>query len=189
MTPDKHLGVDLYVRADAPIVDRRAVVVERLERLERRERIDEYSVQLWPRAISLDLVERVDESRVVDAVRAFETWAEQCDRYLSPCFEVSTTHSMITDESDRLLVLPVLCVAVFSDGSLVDVAPSSDGDSVRTVEDLLADVATGAVSDPAAFQKNVSLGAEPGERARAGDVISSRSGSVTPVLHPSEDDE
>ncbi|WP_152041141.1 HTH domain-containing protein [Salinigranum salinum] len=186
MTPDKHLGVDLYVRADAPIVDRRTVVIERLERLERRERIDEYSVQLWPRAISLDLMRRVDESPIVDAVREFETWAEQCDRYLSPCFDVSTTHSMITDESDRLLVLPVLCVAVFSDGSLVDVAPSSDGDSVRTVEDLLADVAAGTVPTSEAFSGDMPSGAEPDQRGLAGNANPLKSSSVTSVFHRPE---
>jgi DNA-binding Lrp family transcriptional regulator len=73
MALDKRLSVDLYVRADAPIVDRRTVVIERLRRLERRERIDEYSVQLWPRAVSLDLMKKVDNSQVADAVRAFET--------------------------------------------------------------------------------------------------------------------
>lgn len=185
MIPDNHLGVDLYIRADAPIVDRRTAVIERLERLERQERIDEYSVRLWPRAVSLDLMRKADESRAVDAVREFERWAAQCGRYLSPCFEVSTTHSVITDESDRLLVLPVLCMAVFNNGSLVDVAPSSDGDTVRSVEDLLAHIARGAVPPAEAISGDMPSNTEPDQR-EVGNANPSESSSVTSVFHRPE---
>ena len=134
---DRRLTVDLYVRADAPVVERRQSVIDRLKRLEGQDRIDGFRVHPWPRAISLGLADEIDGDGIRDVVRSFETWADRCDRHIRPPFDVRTTHSAITGESDELLVLPVICLAAYDTGDLVDVAPSSDGGSVYTVEDAL----------------------------------------------------
>jgi hypothetical protein len=134
---DRQLTVDLYVRADAPVVERRRSVIDRLKRLEGQDRIEEFRVHSWPRAISLDLADEIEGDGIRDVVRSFETWAARRDRRIRPPFDVRTTHSTITGASDELLVLPVICLATYNTGNLVDVAPSSDGDSVYTVEDAL----------------------------------------------------
>jgi hypothetical protein len=77
-------------------------------------------------------------------------------------------------------------MAVFDHESLVDVAPSSDGDSVRTIESLLADIAAGEVPTSEAFSGHMPSGAEPSQRGQAGNATPSKSSSVTSVFHPPE---
>ena len=73
---DRRLTVDLYVRADAPVVERRQSVIDRLKRLEGQDRIDGFRVHPWPRAISLGLADEIDGDGIRDVVRSFETWAD-----------------------------------------------------------------------------------------------------------------
>ncbi|AZH24809.1 HTH domain-containing protein [Haloplanus aerogenes] len=143
MDPNSPLTVRLYVRADASVVKRRNDLVARLKRLDRQHRIDSVHIQLWPRAVSLDLLDVSDDTELREVVRAFEAWAERQDRHVEPPFEVRTTRSTITGASDDQLVLPMLCIATYRDGLLVDVAPCGDGDAARTVEDVIDALAAG----------------------------------------------
>jgi hypothetical protein len=140
---NQQLTVDLYIRADAPSPKRRDTIIERLEQLEQHNQISEFTIHPWPSAMSLDLVKHIDGEGILDVVHSFETWAAQHGLRLRPPFDVRTSHSTITDETDKLLVLPVMCVAAYTDGVLVGVWPCSDGESVCTVEDALDTIATG----------------------------------------------
>jgi len=145
---DQQLTIGLYVRADTPIVERRDAVIDRLKQLDRQDRIAGFRIHPWPRAISLDLMNEIEEDEIHEVVRSFETWAAQHDRHISPPFDIHPTHSAITGESDELLVLPVICIAAYDAGDLVGVAPSSDGKSVRTVEDALNAIEAGKAPVP-----------------------------------------
>jgi len=148
MDPNSPLTVRLYVRADAPIVERRNALISRLERLDQQNRIDDAHVHFWPRAVSLDLLEASEDSALPELVRSVEAWAERHGRHDDPPFDVRTTHSTITGASDERLVLPTLCIATYRGGQLVDVAPCGDGDAARTVEDVLDTIATGEQPNP-----------------------------------------
>jgi hypothetical protein len=189
MPPDPQCRLDLYVRADAPAGKRSEAVVDQLRRLERQNSISDFSIHLWPRAVSLDLLKRVDGADIVDTVRSFEVWASQHDREITPTFDVHTTHSTLTGESDELLVLPVTSVATYAEDTLVDVAPCRRGGFARTVENALTDVAHGNVPTP-----DPSSG-EPRSDARPEGTVSVESatvpaaGSVTRLLHRWRNDE
>lgn len=146
--PDQQLSVDLYVRADAPIVGRRDAVIDRLKRLERTDRIVEFRIHPWPHAISLTLVKEIEAGGIKEVVRSFETWADQHDHHITPSFDVRASHSAITGESDERLALPLMCLAAYTDGDLVGVVPASDGESVRTVEDALDAIEAGNAPIP-----------------------------------------
>ena len=83
-------------------------------------------------------------------MKSFESWAAQHNRRICPPFEVHTTHSGITGESDERLVLPVMCIAAYDAGDLVGMAPSSDGRSVHTVENALNAIEAGNAPVPEA---------------------------------------
>jgi hypothetical protein len=157
MTSTQQPAVDLYVRADAPIADRRESVVERLERLDRVDRIASYTVHQWPRAVTLDLGAATDDSGVLEAARAFEHWATRHGVRTRPPFEVHSTRSRITGETDRHLVVPTLCLAVYDEGTLVVVAPCRDDETAITVDDTLDALESGArLGPPSAPQREPS---------------------------------
>lgn len=150
-TGDRQPAVDLYVRADAPVTERRDAIVDRLRRLERTSRISRFTIHPWPKAVSLGLLERIDGGEILDLVRSFERWAEPRGLRVQPPFDVRVSRSTITGETDELLVLPVLCLAAYgdTDGELVGLSPCSDGESVYTIDDALDALATGDAPVPA----------------------------------------
>ncbi|MFB6079998.1 MAG: HTH domain-containing protein [Haloferacaceae archaeon] len=144
MEPDTDLTVDLYVRADAPCPERRTTVIERLKRLERTNRIAGFTVHPWPRAVSLDLAAELDDDDgILGVFRSLETGADRKGHRIRPPFDVRTSRSTITGETDERLVLPVLCLAVYGDRDLLGVYPCTAGESVLTVGDALDALATG----------------------------------------------
>lgn len=160
------LTVELYVRGDAPIPERRARVIERLDRLERMNRIDGYRVRTWPNAVSLDLTDDGDADSIPGTVRAFEEWADRHDRDLRPPFSVHTSRSDITGETEELLRLPVLCLAAYDGRDLVAVYPCCEGDSVLTVDHGLDALAAGELpgdrEDDAAPRRTPTVGESAG---------------------------
>lgn len=140
--PDQQLAVDLYVRAEGPITERRDTVIERLEQVDRRNQISEFRIHPWPRAMSLSLVKKMDDDEIAGLFQSADEWADQHGLHIQPPFDVRTSRSAITGETDELLVLPVICLAAYTDGDLVAVFPCSDGESVYTVDDALDAIAS-----------------------------------------------
>lgn len=142
------LTVDFYVRADAPIREQRDAVIEQLTDLEGKGHITGFSVHPWPRAVSLDLVAEIDDDGILGEFESFETWADRNGIGIRPPFDVRTSHSVITDETHELLVLPVMCLAVYSDDDLVGMYPCSDDESVLTIDDAFDAITTGDIIPP-----------------------------------------
>jgi len=137
MRPDTQYTVTLYVRADAPIAERRSAVIERLRQFERQGRIAGFEIQPWPRAVSLDLFDTIGQRGLRNDLQRFESWASEHGLRIRPHFQVRTASPLNTTETDTMLVLPTICVAVHDDEELLGVTPCSDGDSVCSVDDLL----------------------------------------------------
>jgi hypothetical protein len=137
----ERVTVDLYVRSLTPRAGngRQDAVIERLERLADTGQIDEFSLDVWGRQVSLSTAAaRTDAGRnVLDRVEEFRDWAAETDRSISSFFETRRVSSQVTDESYVALVLPMLTLAEYHDGELAAVAPCTDGDGVCTVPDRL----------------------------------------------------
>jgi len=186
---DEQLTVDLYVRAAAHIVERRDEVIGKLKRLEQRDRLTEFRIHPWPRAISLDLVKEIEGEEIHEVVRSFERWADQHGRHIQPPFNVRTADSSITGESDELLFLPVMCVAAYNEGKLIEVAPCRDGESIRTVDDALDAIAAGdiRISDPR--PEGETSGPDSEQRESIEDTDQQKSSIATQLSNPTEDNE
>jgi hypothetical protein len=138
---EHRLSIDLYVRGDVPRVHRREAVIDQLKRLDRENRIVEFRIHPWPRAITLTLGTEMEAAGIPAVVRSFSTWAAQHGRRISASFDVRISRPTSTGESDERLVLPLICLAAYSGDDLVGVVPSSDRKSVHTVEDALDAIA------------------------------------------------
>lgn len=165
--PDQQLAIDLYVRAEGPIAERRDTVIERLEQFDRRNQISEFSIHPWPRAMSLTLVKKMDDNEIAGVFQSSEEWADQHGLHIQPPFDVRTSRSAITGETDELLVLPVICLAAYSDGDLIAVFPCSDEESVYTVADALDAIAAGKSPTSASSIESDSASSDSERRKRS----------------------
>lgn len=91
------------------------------------------SFQSWPDEVSLEL----PSHPVLERYEEFSEWAAMHDVSLSPAFEIRQRTSLVTDEHEAILQLPVVCLAVYDRTSLVNVFPHADGTAVRTVSEAL----------------------------------------------------
>ena len=153
---DAVLSATLYVRDHTPAstYDRQRAVCERLRRLRERGVLDAVAVESWGNRVLAadndddDPPDIDDEARAVrDTYRAIEEWAAERGYTLAPAFETRTVGSLVSNERRDVTVLPAMCLVVFDDGSIRDVSPCSTGSGVRTVEDGLAALESGAVSN------------------------------------------
>jgi hypothetical protein len=131
--------LELCVRSLSPSVVRRPQqrVVERLERLAEGADLDA-DVSVWGERVCLDDEHQTTAGRAIrERVERFRSWASENDRTLAPTFERRSHHSSLTDERYDDLVLPVMVLAEYCDGSLSSVAPSDGDDGVVTVLDRL----------------------------------------------------
>lgn len=140
-TSEGTLTVDLHVRslAPGPGQSQQERVIERLDDLETGGYVDEFTVNVWGRQVSLSsAVARTDAGQfVLDRVEEFREWAAGTDRSIDSFFETRRVESSITDQEYAALVLPALTLAEYRDGDLAYVAPCTDGETVVTVEDRL----------------------------------------------------
>jgi hypothetical protein len=143
--------VELHVRSLAPRAGhtQQEAAIERLDRLESRGRVDEFSVNVWGHQVSLSTAAaRTDAGQfVLDRVEEFREWAEETGRSVDSFFETRRVSSEIMDEDFAALVLPAVTLAEYREGELSFVAPCSDGESVCTVADRIDVLAASGVTD------------------------------------------
>ena len=133
---------ELFVRSDLPepSTERRAAVEGRLDDLRSAGRIDEYDTTVWKKRVPIDGAADCPEGRLYNE---FADWATENGICLSPFFDTRRCYSMETGEKRRELVMPALCLAVYEDGELTQVAPFASGGSPHSIEDCIDDMECG----------------------------------------------
>lgn len=133
--------MELFVRSLTPRATRGRLedLIERLEVLETRGRIQAFEVHVWGSRIDrTSAAARTEVGQfVTERVEAFSEWACENDRSLGSFFEEESVESTITDEEYTVTTLPTATLAEYVDDDLWFVAPCSDGESMATIEDRL----------------------------------------------------
>ncbi|AGB37526.1 HTH domain-containing protein [Natronococcus occultus] len=122
--------------------------VESLRACEDEGRIDDLLVRSWPKEVS-----RSGESpyqEVLETHERLQRWADRHEVSLSPPFRTRTTTSQITDETEDVLVTPLLCLEYYRGDELVGVYPHTTGEETITTEDVIARIRCGDDSASAA---------------------------------------
>lgn len=130
----------VYLRASPPSVarERQREVVERAERLVETDRVEDVTVRRWDdRVVVSDGPDTVD-GHAIEAFESFKRYAEEVGRSVEPFFQ---EHERA---NGRLIVFPVICIAIHVDDELRAVFPSADADrsDVYSVWDCLTALET-----------------------------------------------
>ena len=130
---------ELFVRSDLPKpVQKRCEAVESLlDALERDGVVDGVSTTFWAKRVPVDGGPSPERARYNE----FCEWAREAGVCLAPFFDTRECYSFETGEKRTELVLPVLCLAIYEDGELTQVAPFTEGGESRTIENCLTDLA------------------------------------------------
>ena len=123
--------------------EQQRAVLRRLEALEGKGPVDRVRRRAWTHELTPDADDEWCENARA-AYSRFYSWARENDRRLEPAFRTRTARSMVSDDAYDVITFPILCVAVYADGSLVEVAPSTDRatDATYTVLDCVEDLET-----------------------------------------------
>ncbi|WP_324662137.1 HTH domain-containing protein [Haloarcula sediminis] len=138
--------VELFVRAELPRMSeyRRTAVERRLHRLECAGVLDQYGTTTWEKRVPVADEDCPERGRY----EVFRDWAARADATLSPFFDTRCCYSWETGERRTELVMPALCLAVYEDEKLVQVAPCARGGTTHSIEDCLDDLEAGRVPRP-----------------------------------------
>lgn len=142
-------SVHLFVRSLSPsgARDRPSTIVDRLEKLVDEGHVSEYHVSVWGNEVDLATSATVDgDSRaILEQVAAFRSWTDERRVTLEGFQQREVT--TLTGETHSVLTLPVMVLAEYTNGELSQVAPYSDDDRIRTVDDRLAALASSTEYD------------------------------------------
>lgn len=97
--------------------------------------IDELTIQSWPAEVPLD--ERSPHADIIACYERFHEWAAQRDVCIHPPFATRERTTLGSDTTEQMLVLPVMCLAIYIDGHLKTVIPHETGTTTITVADTL----------------------------------------------------
>jgi hypothetical protein len=121
------LWVKLFTRAGAAGThDRVTEAIDRTRALEASGQVERCSVATWDKQVVLGDGKsgRSDRGReTLEKIEAFESWAAGRNASLYPFFEERTRRSLLTDGAETVVVLPVLCLAVYEGERLEAVFP------------------------------------------------------------------
>lgn len=129
---------ELFVRADLPKPsERRLTAVERrLQDLQCKGVFDAVETTVWNKRIPVEGSDCPERS----LYNEFSAWASEAGACLAPFFDTRECYSFETGQKQTELVLPAICLAVYEDDELVQVAPFARGGSPRSVEECLDDL-------------------------------------------------
>lgn len=135
------IRLELYVRSLLPrgACESQEAIVDRLQELADEGAVDAVDVTVWGRGIATSTAAATEVGRELQQrVEQFTGWAGERGLTLRPRFERRSVSSRLTDESYDAIYFPAMAVAAFRNDDLAFVAPSADGTTVYTVEDVLA---------------------------------------------------
>ena len=132
---------ELFVRADLPTQSetRRATVENRLQELQCAGAIDATGTTVWEKRVPVASEGCLEKARHQE----FLDWAIEAGATLSPFFDTRLCHSWETGEKRTELVMPALCLAVYEDDELIQVAPFARGGTSHSIEECLDDLEAG----------------------------------------------
>lgn len=143
--PDAARRAELRVRegihpaTEEPIAETR----NRLDELAATGHLDAAETVVWGKRLPLDPGDATLES-MVRTYQRFRAWATRTGVDLEPGFRVHEVTSLATDASHAVVTVPLVCLAVYQGGDVVEVYPHSNGDGPVAVEqglERLANVA------------------------------------------------
>ncbi|WP_236039486.1 minor capsid protein [Haloarcula salinisoli] len=133
--------VELYVRSMLPdgAGSRQETVIDKLEKLERREEIAGYNVVVWGKQIAPEsAAANTEEGRyILNRVAEFKQWALSNNVSLESFYQRTTVDSEATESAYDAMVLPVMGLAEYDGNELAHVAPCTAGETVHTITDRL----------------------------------------------------
>jgi hypothetical protein len=138
---------ELFIRADLPTPSERrlAAVESRLQQLRCAGAVDDYETTVWDKRVPVADADCPERSRYEE----FRDWATDAGATLSPFFDTRLCYSWTTGEKRTELVMPALCLALYEDDTLVQVAPFARGGTPHSIESCLDDLEAGREPMPA----------------------------------------
>lgn len=132
---DKGSGskVQLFLRASTPLNGQPDEVIEYLEELRRKGRIQDYDVHEVPKQADINN----QSSEAVQVFQEFESWAHDNDVSIQPFFDRAEYESSLSGDTGEIVTFPVMCVSVYEDDELTAVYPCSNGQGSHTVHECL----------------------------------------------------
>lgn len=150
------LTAELFVRslASAGAHAPQTAVLEQLDHLETTGRLATYTVTLWGRGICPEAAgaQTAIGQRILKTIEEFDRWAQRRSLRFPAGFTEREGGSLVTDDSQPVITLPTLCLAVRENGTLRCVAPCANSDGAWThhsIDDCLAELAGEEVDVPA----------------------------------------
>jgi hypothetical protein len=142
---DKH--IELYVRSLLPdgAHGRLEAVIERLERLDAEDEVEDFSVIVWGKQVARDsAAAHTEEGRfILNRVAEFKQWALSSTVSLESFYQQGTVENETSAQSRETITLPVMGLAEYEDDELVHVAPCTRGETVHTIQDRLGRIERG----------------------------------------------
>lgn len=165
--------------------------IETLRTCEDDGEIGDLLLRSWPDSVSVGPDSPHQE--VLERFERFEQWADAHDVSVEPPFRIRTASSLASDEPTRMLVTPILCLALYHADQLIGVYPHTDGEETYTTTDAIAKLRTGAIPTPLGTPAGTPTDAQilptPSSEEETGvDVEHDSSETLTPTICPSCDE-
>lgn len=131
-TPDTQIRAELYVRTDSSALLGAKEMLRRAERLDANGVFSESTVAgHWQR----HQAPKEDwSSEAMDTYETFSDWADRNGFSLEPGFQTRTRSFIGMDDTEDVVVFPMVSLALYEDDELAAVFPCSDEDGTYTVE-------------------------------------------------------
>jgi|GEM_PF-519618 len=120
--------------------------IETLRTCKREALIGDLLIRSWSESVSLE--PESPHQEVLERFSEFEAWADQNAVSICPPFRVRSSTSLAAAEPRRVLVTPILALALYHETQLVGVYPHSDGETTYTTTDAIGQLRTGATPEP-----------------------------------------
>jgi len=134
--------VDVYLRSLAPPVgayQHQQEILDRLYSFATQDLLESASTKVWGRSIcpTDKATETKTGQRILERLEEFRSWQSRADSVVELPFESKQVTSSITEEEYRKIILPRICLSVYSEDTLELVLPCEIDGTTYCVDDLL----------------------------------------------------
>ena len=135
------LRLELYVRTLSPpgARSRQEAVIDRLNRLEDDDHVDDVFVKVWGKQIdpTTSAAETAQGQFILNRIAEFQQWALANNTTLDSFYQSRQQSSSITGEEHHTIVLPKMGLAEYHGDELAQVSPVAVGEDTKTVPEHL----------------------------------------------------